>query len=124
MEIRHRLYCGQCKSTEKLIRIAKNKYKTVQYYLCRTCNTEKARKYRSTEYGASRARIAVYKSIAKYPERHQARMILNNAVKTGRIIRPSICSRCSAETIVEAHHTDYTQPLNVVWLCRDCHTVV
>lgn len=56
------------------------------------------------------------------------------AVKNGLLVRPSVCSKCGGEPslevgkdgkpfrgIIHAHHTDYTKPLEVEWLCRSCH---
>jgi hypothetical protein len=30
---------------------------------------------------------------------------------------------CGA-TKTEAHHTDYSRPLDVVWLCKHCHRLL
>jgi hypothetical protein len=47
----------------------------------------------------------------KYKVRH--------AVKTGKLIKMP-CFVCGSEQ-VEAHHPDYSAPLDVVWLCRQHH---
>jgi hypothetical protein len=41
-----------------------------------------------------------------------------------RILRtePHSCVECGAPR-AHAHHPDYSKPLNVVWLCRTCHSV-
>ena len=41
------------------------------------------------------------------------------AVRNGHLIREP-CSQCGALK-AEAHHEDYTKPLEVVWLCRSHH---
>lgn len=41
------------------------------------------------------------------------------ALKSGKLIRLS-CSRCN-EVKSLAHHENYDEPLNVVWLCQPCH---
>jgi len=46
---------------------------------------------------------------------------LNNKIRKGEIVRPTKCSRCQAEGIIEGHHYDYDKPLDVIWLCRKCH---
>lgn len=93
-------------------------------YICRNCNTQRKRKYRATENGALRTRTAVYKSIKKYAERQKARMLLNTEVRKGNIKKPNYCANCQLEKKVEAHHPDYTKPLQVEWYCRSCHTLV
>lgn len=57
----------------------------------------------------------------KYPEKTKARNAAGNAIRDGRIIRPNRCSSCSVECRPEAHHEDYSKPLEVVWLCSGCH---
>lgn len=59
--------------------------------------------------------------IARNPEKRAAHVALNNAVRDGRVIKPTKCERCEAEGVVTAHHHDYSKKLDVVWLCRTCH---
>lgn len=51
--------------------------------------------------------------------RIKARSDLNHAVNQGKIFRQT-CLKCGAEK-TEAHHQDYTKPLNVMWLCDYHH---
>lgn len=56
----------------------------------------------------------------KYPERVSARQKVYHAVKKGILIRkPCWCG----ETKVEAHHFDYTKPLDVEWVCPRHHEI-
>lgn len=55
----------------------------------------------------------------KYPERHRARNAVGNAVRDGRLVRLP-CEVCG-EVKSEAHHEDYSKPLDVRWLCRRHH---
>lgn len=41
------------------------------------------------------------------------------AIKTGKLVRLP-CEGCG-EAKSEAHHDDYSKPLEVKWLCRSCH---
>jgi len=52
-----------------------------------------------------------------------ARAKLNYHVVRGKISVPDHCSFCSDNTKVEAHHPDYTKPLEVEWLCDRCHKI-
>lgn len=55
------------------------------------------------------------------PEKYEAHLAVNNAILAGRLTRPKECSHCQKEARVEAHHEDYSKPLNVRWLCSYCH---
>lgn len=57
----------------------------------------------------------------KYPEQSAARDALNHAVRDGRVIKDDECERCGADWRLDAHHEDYSKPLEVVWLCKECH---
>ncbi len=61
------------------------------------------------------------KSREKYPEKNIARQLLDRAVKLGTIDRPDVCSECGKKCKPNAHHRDYSKPLEVVWLCNTCH---
>lgn len=58
------------------------------------------------------------------PHKHYARMKLHRAVKSKKIIKPLLCSRCGQiPKRMEAHHPDYDKALDVVWLCTKCHNL-
>jgi hypothetical protein len=59
------------------------------------------------------------KTRKQFPEKYLARTIVSNAIKCGKIARQP-CVKCGAID-AQAHHPDYTQPLNVVWLCFAHH---
>lgn len=50
-----------------------------------------------------------------------AHALLHHAIKTGKIKRPNKCSNCNKKCKPEGHHKDYDKPLEVVWLCFQCH---
>jgi len=55
------------------------------------------------------------------PEKFKAHKTLERAVRRGNIIRPNSCVKCLRPCKPQAHHTDYSKPLFVMWLCRPCH---
>jgi len=48
-------------------------------------------------------------------------MLLGNAVRGKRVL-PMPCLVCGKDA--EAHHPDYSQPLDVIWLCDTHHKEV
>lgn len=56
------------------------------------------------------------------PEKKRAHAAVAAAVKRGALSRPSCCEQCGlGSPRIEGHHPDYSKPLEVVWLCLDCH---
>jgi len=53
------------------------------------------------------------------PERAAIYRQVNAALKAGTI-RQTDCADCGAYS-QHAHHEDYSKPLEVIWLCADCH---
>lgn len=112
--------CFSCNSTENLVKNAKNNGYNPSW-ICRKCNTERARKYGKTKIGKKKVYSAVYKSIAKYPHKQKARLSVFYAIKTGNLIKPEKCRKCGSNSQLFGHHTDYNKPLEVEWVCRNCH---
>ena len=50
--------------------------------------------------------------------RRNARSMANHAIRDGKIV-PQLCEVCGNKA--EAHHDDYSKPLNVRWLCFKHH---
>jgi hypothetical protein len=51
----------------------------------------------------------------------QAQQMVHKALRDGALVKPKVCSRCPETSRIEAHHEDYTRPLEVWWLCYRCH---
>lgn len=56
--------------------------------------------------------------IVANPDRSKARNAVSNAVRDGKLFKQP-CFMCGA--LAEAHHPDYSRPLDVVWLCDHHH---
>jgi hypothetical protein len=56
----------------------------------------------------------------RHPKKRAAHIVVGNAVREG-ILVPQACERCSYGIGVQAHHEDYSKPLDVIWLCTRCH---
>lgn len=52
-------------------------------------------------------------------EKYKARVAVGNALRSGLLVREP-CAVCGEERS-QAHHPDYSKPLDVVWLCHEHH---
>lgn len=77
---------------------------------CIICGGESAGKWRCVDHAQepkpSRAVLEAYRAV-------------NAALSSGKIRRQQ-CERCDA--VGEAHHDDYSKPLEIRWLCHKHHT--
>lgn len=102
--------------------------------ICKECDKETRR----LRYYANHERELAYRSEYQRSARGYGRHVTANrewrrrnrhkrrahsavayAVRTGKLVR-SPCERCGEER-TEAHHDDYSKPLDVRWLCKRCH---
>ncbi len=71
-----------------------------------------------------RARAAKNTWALQHPGATHAHDILNNALRAGRILKPSVCFSCGGNVRLCGHHENYSKPLDVVWLCQSCHELL
>lgn len=57
----------------------------------------------------------------EHPEKYRAQAIINTRIARGKLQKPNVCQVCGKEGRVEAHHADYSKPLDVIWCCKKCH---
>ena len=57
----------------------------------------------------------------KHVDRYKAKMLVGNALRDGKVLRPDRCQHCSVECVPQGHHNDYSKPLDVIWVCVSCH---
>lgn len=63
---------------------------------------------------------AIKETLAKRdPIKRRASYLTSNAIRDGRLIQQP-CEKCN-DPAAEAHHDDYSKPLDVRWLCRKHH---
>lgn len=131
--------CSKCGMTKTIDNFYKNTKLGDGYaYYCKECSRKldipRGKKYfqenkekvqaRHLEWNRNnkeKVKEYVKKSQKKHPERQMARVMLNNALKSG-IITKKTCEICGSDKNIHAHHENYYKPLEVTWLCAQCHT--
>lgn len=136
--------CGETKGREEFYRHAKMADGLLSK--CKTCTKRDVRENRARkieyyrEFDRARAnlphRVAARGAYAKTPEglaagnrakrayndrnpiKRAAHIATGNAIRDGRLKREP-CEACGARA--EAHHDDYSKPLDVRWLCPTHH---
>lgn len=95
--------CSKCNGDLEQNRIGVSRY-------CLSCANAVAR--------ATRKRHSELNPIQRM--KANCRSYLNVYIRRGKII-PQPCEICNSTINIEAHHDDYTKPLDVKWLCRQHH---
>ena len=57
----------------------------------------------------------------RHPDKYKATAKINHLIEDGKLTKPNSCEVCGNVGRVEAHHRDYSKPLDVVWCCKKCH---
>ena len=75
---------------------------------------------RLREYRKNSDRLREYRKENFF--KRAAHHILQYAVKKGEIVKLCRCQSCGQSDVnLDAHHPDYSKPLEVMWFCRSCH---
>jgi hypothetical protein len=105
----------------KLNKIASRKYQATHKEIIRDRRKKKRAEKHEMILRQERIRHA---NNPRDPIKQKAQGILIHAVEKHKIFKPSECQICGKSTprnILHGHHSDYTKPLDVMWLCPVCH---
>lgn len=106
--------CSLCKEIKSFDFFHKDFSRSTGYSTyCKSCKKEKDKLY---ELGRNNKRKESWRK--NFPERKNAQAKVFRALQNGKILRQP-CFVCGDKA--EAHHPDYSRPLDVVWLCSSHH---
>lgn len=116
-----RKYCPKCQATKPVGDFHRHRReKDGRQSHCKDCQRahERANREKRAAYGQA------YRQ--RHPKKRHARNAISNAIRDGELKRPDRCEDCGgvgqSDSGIQAHHEDYSKPLDVKWLCRDCHS--
>ena len=112
--------CPRCGETKPLNQYPKDPRRSrgINSY-CFPCYRAYARELGKKNRGTALRRQRRKRALG--PTRHEAAaQIVRYAVKLG-VLTKGPCAVCGTTESIQAHHTDYTKPLEVTWLCRLHH---
>lgn len=102
--------CSKCGTIKPLFNFNDRSDKPIEYRSeCKKCQY-------ATQYKRKKE-----KQIRPSPKKSRARNTVHYHAKVGNIKKPKQCERCVNTERIEAHHPDYSYPLDVKWLCSKCH---
>lgn len=113
---------GKCKPCVRE-NVRKNRREKREYY--QHYDRERSKLPHRLEANKIRARLVGWRPSKpwrqKNMEKYKAHLAVNSAIKGGTLIRPNSCEKCGGTYMLNAHHDDYSKPLDVMWLCKWCH---
>lgn len=99
--------CKECTKRD----VSKNYQDNIDHYV--------AYEQKRAKEPARRAAVRDYLKNRRPEVKRQAARMTTEAIRNGTLVRQP-CEKCGDEK-VEAHHDDYSKPLEVRWLCRKHH---
>jgi|GWRWMinimDraft_13_1066021.scaffolds.fasta_scaffold01635_5 hypothetical protein len=111
--------CALCKQEKDFSSFHKDKNtKTGCSSYCRSCKQKKDKTYTKNNLYTEKKKILKAKWRSDFPERKKAHLEIYYALKKGLLFKQP-CFMCGEKA--EAHHPDYSRPLDVIWLCPPHH---
>lgn len=117
--------CNECKRCKNRIKAKRwreeNKKKTSQYYIDNKDRiSEVSHKWKEENKDKTRKYQKEYRQRPEEKKKVQARTKVRSAIHSGHLERES-CAVCGINENVHAHHKDYENPFDIVWLCVEHH---
>jgi len=110
----------ECKSCNKAYKIENNEKLKIKQRAYRDSHKEKISTYRTNYKKSDDGKAAAKRSLDKYPNANKSRSYYRHHKHKIKVY--DSCQECNSNNRVEAHHSDYDKPLDVIFLCVDCHS--
>lgn len=112
--------CTKCKRELPLTQFHRyNRRGATHYPQCRDCKAQYKKENKDKLLISQYARRK--NPSAEDKLKKKAWNALNNALKKGTKLKSEFCEVCGASDNIQAHHADYSKPIEVTWCCQMCH---
>lgn len=112
--------CTKCGRELSLSKFHRDNRKGRGYYSqCRDCKAECKRQAKDKLLQSQYKRRERKKE--ELSPKRKAYNKVYYALKAGKLIKPAQCEICKSTENIQAHHKDYSKPLEVDWVCQKCH---
>jgi hypothetical protein len=118
--------CAECHKRK----VRENRVEKIDYYRSYDAKRYKEQphrkqmneQYAKTPRGIEVAKRCRKKWMALNQVKRKAHILVGNAVRDGKLEKPKACQVCGKEhRRIHGHHSDYSKPLDVIWVCPPCH---
>ena len=120
-------YCPKCKTNKSKDKFHKDRGRSDGIAgICKKCKSAHYKEVRKKTYLKNKETNEFHYSQPlkiRSKTKYECYNVFNKYLRKGAIkIRP--CRECGTWTDLDAHHDDYSKPLDVVWLCRRHHRLL
>lgn len=116
-------HCTECGEEKPLDQFHRNhRMKDGHINQCKACRRPRNREWNRQNKEAFEAACKRYR--IRHLGKAQARWAVGRALRDGKLHKPESCEGCGKQTPsrqLHGHHADYDKPLEVEWLCPECH---
>ena len=116
-------HCRVCAEIITVETRVKDSSRSSIYPYCRACHKEMVKNYMTGSDAKKKHAEVTSRWEKRNKEKRSAYTKVRIALKKGEMQKLP-CIVCDNEVGVHAHHFDYSQPFNVVWLCPKHHTII
>lgn len=119
-------HMGKCKECARAD-VKENRKEKIVYYkqydrkrAMRPDRVAARKEYEQKEERKKRRAAKLLEDRKQHPQKNKARYLVANGIRQGTL-RKQPCLICGETDSVQAHHEDYSKPLDVMWLCPKHH---
>ena len=119
--------CSKCRQRKPRSEFSKDRSrKDGLQNRCKPCNRKIVKKWAKENPDKKRENDRAHEltNRERHPEKYKARHKVRDRVAKGTMVKPKRCEGCRRKFprhLLQGHHQNYSKPLEIEWLCEECH---